>query len=330
MKAIVFSGERGDPTKVLSLASVPKPKPGNNQVLIRVLLSPVHPSNVAGVTPGVYPGPGKGESPGSEGVGIIVEHGAECDKAPPVGTRVLVFGSSGCWCEYVTLSTSGLVPVPEAVASYNAAQFFVNPFSAYLMSTQYHKPSKGEYLIQTAAGSALGRIVIQLSKIYGFKTINVIRNEQNKDDLIKLGADEVICTDTENLGERVKAITAGQGVKYAIDCVGGEGTSEILKAMAFGGKILIFGQLDKNDIHFPSGLLVVKLLTIQGFWLTNWFKTSATTEKVQCIQTVMNLFATKTLDCVVNQEFELKDFAEAIKATQVKGSVGKVMIKCSQ
>jgi len=199
------------------------------------------------------------------------------------------------------------------------------------MTTQFLTPKSGEYLLQTAAGSALGRVVIQLGKIFGFKTINVIRNAEAKAELLAAGADEVIVTSTEKVSERVKAITGGKGVKYAIDCVGGEATTEIVHSMAYKGKLLIFGELAHEDIHFRSGLMVVKLLTIQGFWLNDWLQSAPLEEKKKCVGGLMELFTTGKLDCSVGKEFELKDFAEAFntsKNSKIGGS-GKVILKCS-
>jgi len=274
---VVFSGVRGDPGKVCSFTTLDKPKPGKDQVLVRVLYAPCHPSTVASVSPGGYPSPPTGGSPGSEGVGVVEEHG-EGVTAPPKNTRVLVLGA-GTWREYVVLPAATLAVVPDGISDQNAAQFFVNPMSAYLMATKYLTPQKDEYILQTAAGSTLGKLVIQLGKAFGFKTINVVRSESSKPELLNLGADEVIVTSTEKIPERVAAITGGKGVKYAIDCVGGEQTSEILQSMAFRGKLLIFGQLSNDDVHFKSGLLVVKLLTIEGFWLTDWAQSAPLEEK---------------------------------------------------
>lgn len=220
--------------------------------------------------------------------------------------------------------------MPDSVSNNNAAQFFVNPMSAYLMTTEYLTPQKDEWFLQTAAGSALGKIVIQLGKILGFKTINVVRNENNKEELLQAGADEVIVSSKEKVSERVMAITGGKGVKYAIDCVGGEQTTEILHSMAYGGKILIFGQLSNDEIHFKSGLFVVKLLTVQGFWLSDWIKNAPSENVAKNFKGLMTLFATGKLNCSAGKEFELKDFAEAFKASvDSKVGGGKVMLKVS-
>jgi len=282
MKAVVFAGTRGKPTEVLSVKTVPKPTPNPGHVLVRVLLTPLHPSTIAGITPGPYPGPAAGGILSSEGVGIIESHGADTAGAPPVGTRVLLMGSvGGTFAEYTQVPAAALLPVPDAVSNENAAQFVVNPLAAYLLVHSKHGtcPEPGEFLLQTAASSVLGKNVIQLSKHFGFKTINVVRNPKQVEELVALGADVVICTATEDVQQRVNAVTGGKGVKYAIDPVGGDATSAVIQSMAYCGKLSVYGQLAKEEIHFPSGLLVVKLLTLAGFWLSDWFKVAELEEK---------------------------------------------------
>jgi len=116
-----------------------------------------------------------------------------------------------------------------------------------------------------------------------------------------------------------------------MDCVGGDQTSDILQCLAFRGKLVIFGALAAEDIHFQSGLMVVKLLTIEGFWLTDWSQSAPPEERKKCFQGLMELFATGKVDCSAGKEFELKDFAQAIKASSDSkaGGSGKVMLKCS-
>jgi len=198
------------------------------------------------------------------------------------------------------------------------------------MVTQSLTPKPGDWVLQTAGGSVLGRLVIQLSKIYNFKTISLVRSPDQVKELLDIGADQVICTSTENIEERVKGITGGVGVKWAMDCVGGDGTSQVLKALAFGGKLVIFGQLAREDIHFPSGLLVVKLLTIEGFWLTDWFRVAPLEARVKGIQELMGLFGSGKLNCPIDQEFTLSQLKEAFEASTKKGKTGKTLLKLSE
>jgi NADPH:quinone reductase-like Zn-dependent oxidoreductase len=80
----------------------------------------------------------------------------------------------------------------------------------------------GEWLLQTAAGSTLGRVVLQIARRRGFKTINVVRRREQAEELKTLGADACICTDEEDIPERVREITGKEGLRKAIDAVGGE------------------------------------------------------------------------------------------------------------
>jgi len=277
MNALVFSGTRGKPTEVLSLKQVPKPTPSKGQVLVRVLLSPIHPSTFAGIQPGNYPGPGANEILSGEGVGVIEAYGEGTDATLPVGSRVLLAGNvGGSFAEYTLLWAQRLIPVPESISNENAAQMIVNPLSALLMVKD---TPAGEWLLQTGASSILGKNVIQLSKHFGFKTINLVRNPDHVKDLLALGADVVIVTASDDVQAKITEVTGGKGIKYAIDPVGGPTTSTILQALSYGGHLTVFGQLVKEDIHFPSGLLVVKLLTLKGFWLVDWFKTAAPEEQ---------------------------------------------------
>jgi len=327
MKAIVFSGVRGKPTEVLTLKQKPKPTPGQGQVLARVILVPIHPSTFAGIKPGNYPGPGADEIISTEGVGIIEAHGQGTEGAPPVGTRVLLLGAvGGTYSEYTLLWAKALVPIPDSVSDQNAAQLIVNPLSALLMVKDI---PRGEWLLQTGASSVLGKNVIQLSKHFGFKTINLVRNATHVKDLVDLGADAVITTN-EDVSAKIKEITEGKGVKYAIDPVGGDVTSIVLQNMSYGGKISIFGQLAAEDIHFPSGLLVVKLLTLSGFWLVDWFKTAAPEVQKETLINLIGLFSSGVLNCPVDKEFVLEEFVAAIQASNTPGRGGKVLLRISK
>jgi len=261
-------------------------------------------------------------------VGIIEAHGEGTEGAPPVSTRVLLLGSvGGTFSEYALLWAKSLVPVPDSVTAQNAAQLIVNPLSALLM---VRDTPKGEWLLQTGASSVLGKNVIQLSKHFGFKTINLVRNPDQVKDLIALGADAVICTANEDVHAKVMQVTEGKGVKYAIDPVGGDITSTVLQTLSYGGKLTIFGQLSKEDIHFPSGLLVVKLLTLAGFWLVDWIKSASPEEQKNTMAQLIGLFASGTLHCPVEKEYALEEATAAIQASITPGRGGKVLFRISK
>src|SRR5262249_9031452 len=151
-------------------------------------------------------------------------------------------GKSGNWQEKTIVPAKQVVPVPDDIPDDQAATFFVNPATAFVMTRWVLGVPRGAWLLQTAAGSALGRMVIRLGRLDGFRTINVVRRREQVEELKRLGADAVICTADESIEERVKQLT-GTGVPYALDCVGGATGSAVVRALGPRGRMLVYGTL---------------------------------------------------------------------------------------
>src|SRR5262249_33778278 len=147
-----------------------------------------------------------------------------------------------------------------------AATFFVNPASALVMTRYVLRVPAGAWLLQTAAGSALGRMVMRLGKRYGFKTVNVVRRREQADELRKAGGDAVVCTADESLTECVHALTGGAGVPFALDAVGGAAGSEAVRCLAPGGRMLVYGTLSEEPLSVHPRVLMVGQKRVEGFW----------------------------------------------------------------
>src|SRR5207248_9118095 len=122
------------------------------------------------------------------------------------GKRVAVLnGTGGNWAEHVVIPARQAVPVPSFLTDEQAASFFVNPASALVMTRDVLRVPRGAWLLQTAAGSALGRMVIRLGRQQGFRTLNVVRRREQAEEILQAGGDAVICTADESIEERVQA-----------------------------------------------------------------------------------------------------------------------------
>src|SRR5262249_38050277 len=146
-------------------------------------------------------------TPGFEGVGVVEAAGRGLLGRWRLGRRVAVLNSKGGnWQEQVVISAIHVVPVPDAVSDEQAAAVFVNPASALIMTRWVLNVPPGAWLLQTAAGSALGRMVIRLGRHFGFRTLNVVRRQEQAEELLQAGGDAVIATDHEAIEERVQAL----------------------------------------------------------------------------------------------------------------------------
>ena len=88
---------------------------------------------------------------------------------------MIPLGTPGTWQEYLVVKADQLIPIPEPLSDVIAAQFVVNPLTAWVMATEELALQPGQWLLQTAAGSMLGRVMLQIARLRGFKTINVVR-----------------------------------------------------------------------------------------------------------------------------------------------------------
>src|SRR5260221_3863634 len=249
MKGIRFD-RYGEPAKVLRGEECTLPEPGKGEVRVRILASPVHPSDLLFVR-GHYAGvqPQFPSSAGFEGVGIVDAIGPQVHRPVP-GQRVAVINEKGGnWAEYAVVPAPFLLPVPDDLPDEQVASFFVNPAAAVLMLRHILAIPQGEWLLQSAAGSELGRMIIKLAKHDGIRTINVVRRRASVAELEPLGADTVIVSTEGPIDEQVRRIVGPQGVKFAIDPVLGETGTQMYQALGEEGRMLVYGSLTGEPIR---------------------------------------------------------------------------------
>jgi NADPH:quinone reductase-like Zn-dependent oxidoreductase len=224
------------------------------------------------------------------------------------------------WQQYVSLKQELVWPVPDSISDEAAAQFVITPWTAYGILTDLKVP-KGEYVLQTAAGSVLGRQVIQLAKHWGIKTINVVRRAEQKEELKALGADEVISTDNEDVAARVKEITGGKLAYAALDAVAGTLTKQVTASVRDGGQVFVYGVLGGWDATVGVGDL------FRGVRLAAWILPNSIAERFEeYIDKVSKLIEAKIIVPLEGETYDLADFQLAIKKSTEVGRGGKVFL----
>ncbi|HEY0320317.1 MAG TPA: zinc-dependent alcohol dehydrogenase family protein [Pyrinomonadaceae bacterium] len=324
MKSVRFY-EFGNPAEMLRVEDVPQPEPGANQVLVKLRVRSINPSDLLTVR-GLYGAlPKLPATPGMEGMGEVAAVGEGVKNLRP-GQRVIPLGVSGTWQEYLLADERQLIPVPDSISDQTAAQFIVNPLTAWIMTIEELGLQPGEWLLQTAAGSTLGRVVLQIARHSGFKTINVVRRREQVEELKTLGADEVICTEDEDLVERVREITGKPGLTKAIDAVGGETCGAVVRALGRGGVMLVYGVLSMEPVPVDTGRMIFTSMTIRGFWLGEWFRTAPPERQQVVTMELLRLMATNEIVPPVEAEYPLADVLNAIEHAERPGRSGKVLL----
>ncbi|MGW6605264.1 zinc-dependent alcohol dehydrogenase family protein [Streptomyces sp. NPDC055036] len=341
MRALV-AGELGEPNDVLRLESRPVPTAEAGQALIRVKATPIHASDLH-VLRGRY-----GFSPEFPTVGGYMECVGRIEALGPdteglkIGERVVAVTVpavpgppvAGSWQEYLVADTRRLLPVPDHLSDSSACQLAVNPLTALLLVTRELHVRPGEWLLQTAAGSTVGRLVIQLARHLGIRTINVVRRRDAVAEIKALGGDEVICTEDEDLPQRMTEIAGPAGVRKAADCVAGHVGAQVSQALAPGGETVIYGALSTHRQTDPAALtiplsarsVIYETKVVRGFWLNRWFGTTSPADALRTLSEVRTLVADEVLTIPQARPFPLERFTEAISLAETPAHGAKPLL----
>ena len=327
MKALRFD-RVGDPAEVLTLQEVPVPQPGPGQVRVRMLACPLNPSDLLYVRGAYGIRPTLPATPGFEGVGIVEASGGGLLGRLWQGRRVAVLNAQGGnWQEQVVVPARQVVPVSRQIPDDQAAVFFVNPASALVLTRYILRIPPGAWLLQTAAGSALGRMIVRLGHRDGFRTINVVRRREQADELLRLGGDAVICTAEESIEDRVRAITKGAKVVYALDAVGGATGSAAVRSLAPRGHLVVYGTLSGEPLTIDARVLMTGHKRVEGFWLSNWVREQSAATMLNLFRQIRKYLARGVLGTEIAATFPLEQFQQAVKQAETPGRDGKVLLR---
>jgi NADPH:quinone reductase-like Zn-dependent oxidoreductase len=173
-------------------------------------------------------------------------------------------------------------------------------------------------------------MVIRLGKHYGFKTINVVRRREQADELRLAGGDEVVCTADESVVDRVRAITKGAGVPYALDAVGGATGSAAVQALGAGGRLLVYGTLSEEPIPLHPRVLMVGNKRVEGFWMAEWARAQGMLTMLGLFRRLGKLIEAGVLASEVGAVFPLDQIKAAVKEAGTAGRQGKVLLRIGQ
>ena len=320
--------ELGDPAEVLEVKVGTRQPLQAGEVRVQVLAAPIHPSNLLQIAGKYGVDPALPSTPGNEGVGQVVEISPGVAHLS-VGQLVLLAGV-GAWRDEIVAASASFIPLPdlgepsmEVIEQLSMAA--VNPLAALLMLTSFVELEEGDWLVQSAANSAVGGYIIQLAKQRGLKTINVVRREGLADELTAMGAD-VVLIDGPDLAKKIAAAAGNEPVSLAIDAVGGDTFTRLANSLGFGGTVVAYGALSGKSATLYTPITIFNDIRIRGFWLSKWFETASMQEKQAAFGQVIPLVAGGVLKANVDSRFTVSEIKDAVSRAAQSGRNGKVLI----
>jgi len=321
MQAIRFH-QFGKPAEVLGLEPLDLPPLAEGEVRLRILAAPVNPAdlNLIEGTYGVKPP--LPATPGIEGCGEVVESRSS-EFAP--GDRAIVLRRAGSWASHLQISGEDLFKLPPGINPLQAAMLKVNPATAWRLLTGFTCPETGSWIVQNAANSAVGRCVIALVKVLGLRTANLVRRPELRDELLALGADQVM-VDEDGSVDALKATFGKDLPGLAFNCVGGESALRLMNLLAAGGTHVTYGAMARRPLTVPNGLLIFKDINIRGLWITKWIEGAPKEEIAEVYGKLAAFMASGVLTMPVDRSFPLDEFRAAIERLGAADRSGKVLL----
>ncbi|OZJ02958.1 hypothetical protein BZG36_04622 [Bifiguratus adelaidae] len=306
VKAIGYT-QYGKPSEILRLHEYTLPELKANKVHIRFLAFPINPADINQIE-GTYPtkppfltkeiGSSEGFCvAGNEGLAEVVAVGNDVSNIKKGDWVVMAGAGFGTWRSFAECSPCDIQVIPKDIVSpIQAATLTVNPCTAYRMLKDFGRLEEGDFVIQNGANSGVGLMTIQLAKKWGYRTINVVRDRPNLDDLkdhlYKLGATHVV-TDTEfgkqTTKEQIKKWKGDSKIKLGLNCVGGKAATEMAKYLSPNGHYVTYGAMSKQPLTLPASLLIFKNLHFHGFWVSRWAETHSKSMRYEMLKDIMDM-----------------------------------------
>ncbi|KAJ3026598.1 hypothetical protein HDV00_011708 [Rhizophlyctis rosea] len=285
--AIVFD-EYGSPDKVLKFKTIPPTSPSPSEVQVKILAAPINPADLNQIQ--------------GEGLGV------------------------GTWRTHATAPEDDFIKLDaKGISVVSAATVAVNPCTAYRMLKDFVKLQPGDTIIQNGANSSVGQAVIQLARAWGIKTINVVRDrpdiEELTEKLTSLGADLVVEADKMFQPEAIKkAKKLGPPPRLGLNCVGGKSALNMTRVLGPSAHMVTYGGMSLKPLSLPTGAFIFQDLTCHGFWMTRWYQNHSPEERSAMVDEIFGLIREGKFK---EPWCEQVDFEQGLEAVKLSVGGGK-------
>lgn len=305
---------------------IPEPKPG--EVLIRMLSAPIHPKELGFIRNAA--GRSLPSGLGGEGVGIVVKNGGGWYGWYLLGKRVSCCSdpntSRGTWAEYLCVKAEYCMPVRSDVTDDEASCIMVNPFTT-LMFMDKIRAGHHKAAIQTAALSAVGRMLIRECRRSNIPLINIVRKPQQIQEVFDEGGEYALNSEDPDFPQQLKALCDSLQASVAFDSVAGVVASHIFNCMKGPGVIYIYGFLSGQPVSNLRGpSFVFERKRIEGITFESWLKTQSYWSLYSLHRQLQDLVKT-TLKTRIRGRYSLENLQEAIRYYKANMSDGKVLLQ---
>jgi len=323
MKAIVCT-TFGTPDH-LEFLEVENPITKSNEVLIAVKACGVNFPDTL-IIQGLYQfKPSLPFIPGSDVAGIVLAVGDQVRQFK-VGDAVFGFVLNGGFAEQVAIPASSCFKKPEQMSFPIAASFMMAYGTSYHALKDRGYLKEGETLVVLGASGGVGLAAVVLGKLMGARVIAAASSEDKLAICKKYGADEGINYSSENLKDRIKALTNGKGADVIYDPIGGELAEAAVRSMAWEGRYLVVGFAAGEIPKIPLNLPLLKGAALIGvFWGS--FAMKMPKKNMQNSMELLQWYGEGKIRPHLHANYPLSETSKALETMMLREVKGKVVIE---
>ncbi len=263
-------------------------------------------------------------SPGGEVAGEVLEVGSGVEGLS-VGDRVIAMTGWGGFAEEIVVPADRTLPVPAGMDLVTAAVFTMTYGTSHYALKQRAAIQPGETLLVLGASGGVGLAAVDLGKAMGARVLAAASSAEKLEVCREYGADELIDYSKESLRDRVKEITAGQGVDVVYDPVGGDLFEQAVRATAWNGRVLVIGFASGTIPQLKANLVLLKSCQVVGvFW--GAFTARESQVHAQNMEELCQWFLDGRIRPYVCRTFALVQAPEALEFMLERKVTGKVVL----
>ena len=310
----------------LAVEQLPLQQPGPGQVLVRVRAAALNFPDYLMSSGGYQHKPDLPFVPGLEGAGEVQALGGGV-AGLAVGQRVS-FGAiglaSGSMTTHSLLDAQHVQPLDEGVSFEEGAAYRTAFSTAWAGLVEVGRLREGEAALIHGATGGVGMAAVKLAKHLGATAIATGTSPQKLQHALRWGADHVLETGG-GFRDRVKELTGGQGAHLAYDPVGGDVFDESLRALRWGGRIVVVGFADGRIPQAPANLVLIKQLSVLGLRAGEMGRRDP--EAGARIQAGVQRMVAAGIRPEIGASYDLDDALDAFRAIERREVLGKIVIR---
>nr|WP_272212095.1 NAD(P)H-quinone oxidoreductase [Marinicella sp. W31]MDC2877995.1 NAD(P)H-quinone oxidoreductase [Marinicella sp. W31] len=324
MRYIAISGFGGP--EVMSVATGPRPKPGPNDVLVRVAAAGVNRPDVAQRQGSYPPPPGASAVLGLEVAGTIVAKGDQVSGFE-IGERVCGLANGGGYAEYCVVPAGQILPVPDGIDDVAAAAIPETFFTVWANLFQMAGLREGQDVMIHGGSSGIGTTAIQLASAFGARVFVTAGTDEKCEACLKLGAAVAINYHQQDFVEVAKAETDGRGVDIILDMVGAAYFQRNLSALARDGCLSMIAFLSgpkAENVNLAP--IMVKRLKLTGSTMRPRTDDEKRSIRDELLEKVWPLIEAGRVTSLIDRVFAFEDAADAHRHMEAGDHIGKIVL----